>query len=98
MYFPVVDPDLQIGGGGGGSSRPRDKGGQSPKKAVWAKNKRGAAPPATPLDPPLFPLISGWWEGMTRNTSGFESYINRSEVLFSAVASANFPTLSKKEC
>ena len=35
---------------------------------------------------------------MTGNMSGFESYINISEVLFSAVASANFPTLSKKEC
>ena len=93
MYFPVVDPDLQMGGGGGG--------GHSPKKSFWAKNKGGATPPpppAPPLDPPLFPLISGWREGMTRNTSGFESYINRSGVLFSAVASANFPTLSKKEC
>ena len=100
MYFPVVDSDLQMGGGGGGGeTRPGDKGGQSPKKAVWAKNKGGATPPpAPPLDPPLFPLISGWREGMTRNTSGFESYINRSGVLFSAVASANFSTLSKKEC
>ena len=35
---------------------------------------------------------------MTGNMSGSESYINRAEVLFSAVASANFPTLSKKEC
>ena len=91
MYFPVVDPDLH--------PDPEIRGG-SPKKAVWAKNKGGAtpSPPAPPLDPPLFPLISGWREGMTRNTSGFESYINRSGVLFSAVASANFPTLSKKEC
>ena len=33
---------------------------------------------------------------MTGNMSGFESYINRSEVLFSAAASANFPTISKR--
>ena len=85
--------------GGGGHPDPEIRGGGSLQKKQFGLKIRGeSAPPAPPLDPPLFPLISGWREAMTGNTSGFESHINRSGVLFSAVASANFPTLSKKEC
>ena len=73
MYFPVVDPDLRIGGGGGHPD-PEIRRGSLQKKQFGLKI-RGEPPSAPPLDPPLFPLISGWREGMTGNTSGFESYI-----------------------
>lgn len=33
-------------GWGGGHPDPEMRGGQSPKKAVWAKNKGGVGPPA----------------------------------------------------
>ena len=39
-------------GWGGGHPDPEMRGGQSPKKAVWAKNKGGVGP-AGPPPPPL---------------------------------------------
>ena len=111
MYFPVADPDLQIkragghpdpeirGGGGGG-------GGQSSRNFFWPfgpqfglKIRGGRqASAAPPLDPPLFLLISGRRKAMTGNMSGFESYINRSEVLFLLWHLPTFLHSQKKKC
>ena len=46
ISLSVPDPDLEIGGGGGAGAVLRT--------SVWSKNKRrGWAPLAPPLDPPL---------------------------------------------
>ena len=42
---------MQMGWGGGGHPDPEMRGGQSPKKAVWAKNKGGVGPPPPPPPP-----------------------------------------------
>ena len=85
---------MQMGWGEGGvHPDPEIRGGSLQKKQFGLKI-RGESGPPPPTPPGSATVSTRLW--VTGNMSGFESYINRSEVLFSAVASANFPTISKR--